>query len=359
MGIARTVQTLRSQTEGAGSGSEGRPTMKFRNPETGEMFLSISSAADYFCRENDCFLQTCPLKGQTNGEPCADWVNAYPREAARLMGYEVVEDTSTPTENRRVLHMLSGGRDSLLAAALLIEQGYDLELITFDNGHIDGIERVSTVVACLKSRYPNGTVTHLKPNRIGMTFHRYMMQDWYRKSREREWMFPELQTYQAHCLSCKTAMYVHAIAYCVAHNIKFLSEGAREKQGFFIELPEMKERYEQLCETYGIQLLWPVYKLDSDMERKRLLDERELQTKTWEPQCYLGCPLRSPLTIGERRDLSRYYDMELLPLITKDIDSLVPVKKSVENCTETHEKRTLMQSKTHACNRRRTTWTSR
>ena len=66
--------------------------MKFRNPETGEVFLSISSAADYFCRENDCFLQTCPLKGQTDGEPCADWVNAYPREAARLMGFEVVED---------------------------------------------------------------------------------------------------------------------------------------------------------------------------------------------------------------------------------------------------------------------------
>ena len=66
--------------------------MKFRNPETGEVFLSISSAADYFCRENDCFLQTCPLKGQTDGEPCADWANAYPRVAARLMGYEVVED---------------------------------------------------------------------------------------------------------------------------------------------------------------------------------------------------------------------------------------------------------------------------
>ena len=66
--------------------------MRFRDLKTGEVFLSISSAADYFCRENDCFLQTCPLKGQTDGEPCADWVNAYPREAARLMGFEVVED---------------------------------------------------------------------------------------------------------------------------------------------------------------------------------------------------------------------------------------------------------------------------
>lgn len=71
--------------------------MKFRNPETGEVFLSISSAADYFCRENDCFLQTCPLKGQTDGEPCADWANAYPRVAARLMGYEVVEEDFTFT----------------------------------------------------------------------------------------------------------------------------------------------------------------------------------------------------------------------------------------------------------------------
>lgn len=234
-----------------------------------------------------------------------------------------------PTENRRVLHMLSGGRDSLLAAALLVEQGYKLELITFDNGHIDGIERVSAVADCLKVRYPEGTVTYLKPTKIGMTFHRYMMKEWYRKSRERDELFPELQSYQAHCLSCRTSMYVHAIAYCVAHNIPFLSEGAREQQGFFVELPEMKERYEQLCKTYGIQLLWPVYKLASDMERKRFLDERELQTKTWEPQCYLGCPLRAPLTTEERRDLSRYYDIELLPQLQKDIESLIPVKRSV------------------------------
>ena len=66
--------------------------MKFRNPETGKIFLSISSAADYFCRENDCFLEKCPLKNQTDGRACVDWANDHPHEAARLMGYEVVED---------------------------------------------------------------------------------------------------------------------------------------------------------------------------------------------------------------------------------------------------------------------------
>ena len=234
-----------------------------------------------------------------------------------------------PTENQRVLHMLSGGRDSFLAAAFLAEPGYKLELITFDNGHIDGIDRVSMVATCLKERYPEKIISYINPAKMGMTFHGYMMKDWYRKSKEREALFPELQSYQAHCLSCRTAMYVHAIAYCVAHNVPFLSEGARKHQGFFVELPEMKERYEQLCLQNGIQLLWPVYELESDMARKRFLDERELPTKTLEPQCYLGCPLHNALTAEERRDLSRYYDIDLLPQLQKDIESLIPVKKSI------------------------------
>lgn len=237
--------------------------------------------------------------------------------------------TCFPTENQRVLHMLSGGRDSFLAAALLVEQGYKLEMITFDNGHIDGISYVSEVADALRAHYPEGTVTYVKPVKMGMTLHNYMMKDWYRKSRERDELFPELQSYQAHCLSCRTAMYVHAIAHCIAHNIPFLSEGAREQQGFFVELPEMKERYEHLCQNNGIKLLWPVYGLKSDTKRKRLLDDRGFETKTHEPQCYLGCPLRTPLTAEERRDLSRYYDIELFPQLQEDIESLVPVKRSV------------------------------
>lgn len=226
-----------------------------------------------------------------------------------------------------VLHMLSGGRDSFLAAALLIEQGYTVEMITFDNGHIDGIERVSTVASWLKERYPKEKIKYLEPVKTGMMLHSYMLKEWYRKSEERDRLFPELQTYQAHCLACKTAMYVHSIAYCVAYKIPCLSEGARKQQGFFVELPDMKERFEQLCRENGIELLWPVYDLESDLDRKRLLNDRGLSTKTLEPQCYLGCPLRQPLTKEERRDLCRYYDSELYPRLQKDIDSLIPTKR--------------------------------
>ena len=65
--------------------------MKFRNPETGEV-LSISDAVDHYCKQRWC--DNCALREQV-GDPdkvCADWAEAHPQEAARLMGYEVVED---------------------------------------------------------------------------------------------------------------------------------------------------------------------------------------------------------------------------------------------------------------------------
>lgn len=65
--------------------------MKFRNPETGEV-LSISDAVDHYCKKRWC--DNCALR-EPVGDPdkvCADWAETHPYEAARLMGYEVLED---------------------------------------------------------------------------------------------------------------------------------------------------------------------------------------------------------------------------------------------------------------------------
>lgn len=65
--------------------------MKFRNPETGEV-LSISDAVDHYCKQRWC--DNCALR-EPVGDPdkvCADWAEYHPHEAARLMGYEVVDD---------------------------------------------------------------------------------------------------------------------------------------------------------------------------------------------------------------------------------------------------------------------------
>lgn len=61
--------------------------MKFRSPETGEV-VTDEQAHGQFCRGRNCC--ECPMN-QTQ-ENCIGFRRSRPNEAARLMGYEVVED---------------------------------------------------------------------------------------------------------------------------------------------------------------------------------------------------------------------------------------------------------------------------
>lgn len=66
--------------------------MKFRNPKTGEVYHDSDIALDSAFNCANCV--KCPLKERTflTALSCCDWVDTHPHEAARLMGYEVVED---------------------------------------------------------------------------------------------------------------------------------------------------------------------------------------------------------------------------------------------------------------------------
>lgn len=67
--------------------------MKFRNKETGEVFYTITGAWTAFMCPGPC--GDCNLQ---RGSTCEkEWIEAHPHEAARLMGYEVVEDDYTFT----------------------------------------------------------------------------------------------------------------------------------------------------------------------------------------------------------------------------------------------------------------------
>lgn len=71
--------------------------MKFRNPETGEVYEDIVDALRfYFCMEQ---CDTCSLSMKKNGtgQPCKSYVKIFPEKAAAYMGYEIIQD-ETDTE---------------------------------------------------------------------------------------------------------------------------------------------------------------------------------------------------------------------------------------------------------------------
>lgn len=71
---------------------------KFKNPETGEVFDCIDEALNQYCLGKSCNEQFCKMaKYDGFKQTCSMWAEDHPREAARLMGYEVVEE-ETPLD---------------------------------------------------------------------------------------------------------------------------------------------------------------------------------------------------------------------------------------------------------------------
>ena len=74
--------------------------MKFRNPNTKEVYEVVHNncEASGFCVNLSCLF--CPISNKTKGM-CSTWINDNPNEAARLMGYEVVEDDCDQSQKSR------------------------------------------------------------------------------------------------------------------------------------------------------------------------------------------------------------------------------------------------------------------
>lgn len=66
--------------------------MKFRNPKTGTVFRTIRIVRNKYCIGKGC-LSNCKLGPRSiETRDCVKFCDDHPAEAARLMGYEVIED---------------------------------------------------------------------------------------------------------------------------------------------------------------------------------------------------------------------------------------------------------------------------
>ena len=109
--------------------------MKFRNPETGEVYKGIIEAFNCFCDEKrDC--DNCEIREPVQNykeqrNPCIAYVADNPVEAACLMGYEVVKDETILTKNDGKDESLETNMDKpRIAQVLGVEVG---ERFKFDN----------------------------------------------------------------------------------------------------------------------------------------------------------------------------------------------------------------------------------
>ena len=73
--------------------------MEFRNPETGEVFENTCDDVTFCGHYKGCI--GCPIGDAKQNYDCTYWINHHPHEAARMMGYEVVEDDHIPQAEKK------------------------------------------------------------------------------------------------------------------------------------------------------------------------------------------------------------------------------------------------------------------
>ena len=224
-------------------------------------------------------------------------------------------------EEKKVILMLSGGRDSFLAGCRLLEDAnekYKLLMVTYDNGCSIQSHNTKYVADRIIARYGKERAEFLGVFHISAVIREFFAPYFNMKPEEQAKEFSGMTPSQFHCLICRTSMYLYSIWLAKLNDALYLAEGGREEQGFVIELPGMAlKRFPELAEKAGLKLLLPVYDLKGDWNRDNALLIRNYNCKSLEPKCLIGYPLENSVDETVIEGVHRYFDNVILPIIEK------------------------------------------
>lgn len=227
---------------------------------------------------------------------------------------------------KECLVLFSGGKDSFLSAIYLIEQGYKVYLIHFDNGQTIGTDNIEHGYNRLLKKYGRDKVEYIGSKNISCFFRNLIKNIYNMYIDELRNKYGNITISQLNCLSCRLSMYVAAIIICKQKRIKYVAEGARKSQLFAIEQEDMLKLFKDLFEKYSIKLLLPVKELKDDFEEKNEFILRGFIPKVNESQCLIGMPLQSSIVDKDSLNTCiRIYK----ELYEKNVDEMISKYKNI------------------------------
>lgn len=222
---------------------------------------------------------------------------------------KVFDVTRKMRSNKDVLLLYSGGKDSTLSAIRLKNMGYNPYFIHFDNGSMLDVDKPFLT---FQKSFEGLDAYHFPYEYsdvdISKLFLRYF-EDWQDKSNP-------LLTSEIRCLSCRMAMYTKTLEIARYNKFKFVAEGARISQKFFIEQEKFIPRFKELADNFGITLLYPVLHLEDDKEEIKELLANGHSSKTWESKCLLGESAMDK-TKEDEDVIMHYYDEHIRPKVLR------------------------------------------
>lgn len=194
---------------------------------------------------------------------------------------------------KKALVLFSGGKDSMLSSILLIEQGFQVYLVHYDNSFELGNKNVKNGFKRLQEKYGSDKVKYLGVKKIDGIFREFIKDFYNFKTNEISKKYGEITISQFNCLACRLSMYIETIIICNSLGISYVADGARKSQLFAIEQDKMLALFSELFKKYNINLLLPVKDLKDDFQEKNEFLVRGFIPKVSESQCLIGVPLKN------------------------------------------------------------------
>lgn len=208
----------------------------------------------------------------------------------------------------RVILLFSGGRDSILSVKRLSNMGYkDINLLTCDNGHIENLKYARENTEFIK--ISNASLIQSKP----------IMYDLLKIFANMRKI--DCEMCQIICLCCRASMIVCAIAAAKKMDISTIAVGDRVSDPYIFNTQEIKNIFDDFCNDHDIDLIRPVYDVDSNHDRIVELAEYGIYPKVLEPKCWIGYePDRSN---NDLHMICDYFNAYMIPIMNKHIERII------------------------------------
>jgi hypothetical protein len=168
--------------------------------------------------------------------------------------------------------LFSGGTDSTLAAAQMLEEFDRVTLLTFDPGYLLFLNNTKVHAEKLQQHFGADRVTHLILD-IRHYIRDILGVDPVQDIKEYGFNLSSLV-----CLGCRLSMHAYAITWCLENKVPYLADGSIRAQSTIPEQMETVIRRNRrfYSQVYGIHHFSPIYE-ESESDRK--LDELGISGK--------------------------------------------------------------------------------
>ena len=241
--------------------------------------------------------------------------------------------------------LFSGGTDSTLAAAQMLEEFKKVTLLTFDPGYLLFLQNTRVHARKLAEKFGRARVEHRIID-IKSFIKEILARDVTGDLKEYGFNMSSLV-----CLGCRLSMHSYAVYWCLKNKVPYLADGSIRAQSTIPEQMESVIRRNRrfYSQEYGIHHFSPIYEeseSDLRLEQLGIADKKKLKKQfilfDTQPTCMFGVPadvygrLFYGKLVGDTREqdaeqycAEKYPDMRDLIARTMAADGL-DVAESVE-----------------------------